>query len=309
MSVTAPTDGTRRLTNYSESRRRRTRRLLPMLPLFGLLGLLVYPLAVAIYYSLTSYSLVGLGPTRFVGLANYRFLLQQSDTIRAVVVTVEFVLIALAVQLPLGLAIALLLDHEGRTTRVLRTIILTPMMIPLVVSALVWKTMMAPIEGVLNYGLRLVRLPGLAWLGDSDTALPSIVLIDTWTHVPFVVLVLLAGLQGLPREPYEAAMIDGATRWQVFRDLTLPLMARFIVLIALFRTIEAFKVFDIIYATTAGGPAESTMTMHMAAYREGFTNGFIGSALAYVLLLALIIGVAAALLAAAWRRAAAITEA
>lgn len=293
----------------SRPARRRLRRALPLVPIFVLVGLLLYPIAVAVYYSLTSYDLTSAAPTRFIGLANYGYLLRQPETLRAVTVTFTFVALALAIQLPLGFGIAMLLNSERAGVRVLRAIVLTPMMIPLVVAALIWKTMMAPIEGVLNYGLRLAALPGLAWLGDPGSALPSVVLIDTWSHVPFVVLLLLAGLQGLPRDPYEAARVDGASRWRLLRDFTLPLMARYIVLITMFRTIEAFKVFDVIYATTAGGPARATTTMHMAAYLEGFTYGFMGTALAYVVMLALLIGAAAALLVALWRRASRITEA
>jgi len=272
------------------------------------LALLAYPLGMAVYYSLTSYELANPAGTRFVGLDNYAFLLQQFSTAETVLITLAFVGLVLGAELPLGLGIALLLDRDGRVFGILRTIVLMPMMIPLVVAALVWRTMMAPIEGVLNYAFQLVGLPALAWLGDPTTALPSVVLIDVWTHVPFVALILLAALQGLPRESYQAAMLDGASPWQLFRYFTLPLVSPFLALVAIFRTIDAFKAFDIIFASTDGGPGRATTTLQVAAYQEGFTYGYMGTAMAYVLLLTALISAATLVLAALWRRSSRLKE-
>jgi multiple sugar transport system permease protein len=134
-------------------------------------------------------------------------------------------------------------------------------------------------------------------------ALPSVLLIDIWTQIPFATLVLLAGLQGLPSEPYEAAVVDGASGWQAFWHITVPLMSPFISLVAMFRAIGAFKVFDIIFATTKGGPGRATTTLHIAAYKEGFTYGNMGTALANVFFLTLLIAASALVLGRAFYRA------
>ncbi|HNS53027.1 MAG TPA: sugar ABC transporter permease [Anaerolineae bacterium] len=283
-------------------------RLLVFGPSATILAFLAFPILLALWYSLTNYKLTNVAGPQLIGLDNYLYILKDPQTLDRLVTTLKFVLLSLGIELPGGFAVALLLNRESRGIRALRTVVLMPMMVPFIVAALVWRTMMAPVEGVLNYGLSLVGLPPSAWLGSPTTALPSVVLIDVWTQIPFVSLVLLAGLQGLPREPYEAARIDGASEWQLFRYLTLPLMTPFLSLISIFRAIETFKVFDIIFATTKGGPGKSTTTLNIAAYREGFTYGSMGSALSYVFLLALLIVLVVGVLTMLWRRSSRLTS-
>lgn len=288
--------------------RRTASRLLVFGPSATILAFLAFPILLALWYSLTNYKLTNVAGPQFIGLGNYLYILKDPQTLDRLVTTLKFVLLSLGIELPGGFAVALLLNRESRGIRALRTVVLMPMMVPFIVAALVWRTMMAPVEGVLNYGLSLVGMPPSAWLGSPTTALPSVVLIDVWTQIPFVSLVLLAGLQGLPREPYEAARIDGASEWQLFRYLTLPLMTPFLSLISIFRAIETFKVFDIIFATTKGGPGKSTTTLNIAAYREGFTYGSMGSALSYVFLLALLIVLVVGVLTMLWRRSSRLTS-
>jgi len=288
--------------------RRTVSRLLVFGPSATILAFLAFPILLALWYSLTNYKLTNVAGPQLIGLDNYLYILKDPQTLDRLVTTLKFVLLSLGIELPGGFAVALLLNRESRGIRALRTVVLMPMMVPFIVAALVWRTMMAPVEGVLNYGLSLVGLPPSAWLGSPTTALPSVVLIDVWTQIPFVSLVLLAGLQGLPREPYEAARIDGASEWQLFRYLTLPLMTPFLSLISIFRAIETFKVFDIIFATTKGGPGKSTTTLNIAAYREGFTYGSMGSALSYVFLLALLIVLVVGVLTMLWRRSSRLTS-
>ena len=125
----------------------------------------------------------------------------------------------------------------------------------------------------------------IAWLGDSATALVSLILIDVWIYSPFAILIFLAGLQSLPKEPYEAARVDGASGWFMFRKLTLPLLLPCIVLVTLFRLIDSLKVFDIIYATTKGGPAGATMTLHIQSYFEAIRWFRMGRGMVYLFVL------------------------
>ncbi len=162
----------------------------------------------------------------------------------------------------------------------------TAMMIPPIVSALMWKVILLPTnQGVLNHLLGLAGIRPIAWLGDSATAMISLILIDVWIYSPFAVLIFTAGLQSIPKEPYEAAQVDGASGWFMFRKLTLPLLAPNIVLVTLLRLIDSLKVFDIIYATTKGGPAGATMTLHIQSYFEAIRWFRMGRGMVYLFVL------------------------
>ena len=190
------------------------------------------------------------------------------------------------IELALGLGVALLLKDAFPGVRILRSFLIIPMMIPPIVSALMWKVILLPTnQGVLNHILGLVGIRPIAWLGDSSTALVSLILIDVWIYSPFAVLIFLAGLQSMPKEPYEAAQVDGASGWFMFRKLTLPLLTPSIVLVTLFRLIDSLKVFDIIYATTKGGPAGATTTLHIQSYFEAIRWFKMGRGMVYLFVL------------------------
>jgi multiple sugar transport system permease protein len=167
-----------------------------------------------------------------------------------------------------------------------------------------WKVILLPTnQGVLNHLLGLVGIKPVAWLGASATALVSLILIDVWIYSPFAVLILLAGLQSLPREPYEAARVDGASGWFMFRKLTLPLLMPGIILVTLFRLIDSLKVFDIIYATTKGGPAGATMTLHIQSYFEAIRWFRMGRGLVYLFVLWFLCFVISKALSGLWNKA------
>ena len=259
--------------------------LLTFPALLALIGIL-YPFVLGVYYTFTNYTLTEPGNIRLVGLANYIEIFKNIDFWRALGLTFVFAAPVVMIELALGLGVALLLKDAFPGVRILRSFLIIPMMIPPIISALMWKVILLPTnQGVLNHILGLVSIRPIAWLGDSSTALASLILIDVWIYSPFAILIFLAGLQSLPKEPYEAAQVDGASSWFVFRKLTLPLLTPCIVLVTLFRLIDSLKVFDIIYATTKGGPAGATMTLHIQSYFEAIRWFRMGRGMVYLFVL------------------------
>jgi multiple sugar transport system permease protein len=233
-----------------------------------------------VYYSLTDYDL-RFGLRTYIGFENYIRLLTDDSTFwSAFLTTIEYAVIALAIQLPLGLAVALALERVGSFGRIARSLTLAPLVIPPVVAALMWKIMMGPTQGILNYALMAIGLPSVDWLGNTSVALFSLVLIDVWIYTPFVILVLSAGLQSLPKTPYEAASVDGASAVFTFRKLTLPMLRPFILIVLIFRALDALRVFDIIYATTKGGPSIATTTLTIYGYENTFQWSKLGFGMA-----------------------------
>jgi multiple sugar transport system permease protein len=181
---------------------------------------------------------------------------------------------------------------------------LMPLMMPPVITALMWKVMMAGTRsGILNHLLASVGVGPVNWLGSVEFAAVSILIIDTWGNLPFVSLILLGGLQSLPHEPYEAAQVDGASGWGVFRYVTLPLLKPFIILAATFRLMDALRIFDVIYATTVGGPADATMNLHMRAFWHAFQWYSMGAGMAYAMVLLVLVVLASYILMRYWRHA------
>jgi multiple sugar transport system permease protein len=214
---------------------------------------------------------------RFVGLGNYLQLLTDPEFGRAVVVTTLFTLGAVAAEFLAGLGLALLFAQPIRFLRPLRVLLLLPLFIVPVVGATMWRVIFHPELGVLNYYLHLAGLGRPSWLGDPTLALVSITLVDAWRTIPFMFLVLYAGLQMLPAELYEAAAVDGASRWQAFRHVTVPLLTYIMLVALLIRGMDAFREFDIIFVLTGGGPGTATQTIQMLNYRV-FGLGHMGLA-------------------------------
>lgn len=221
-------------------------------------------------------------PARFTGLDQYLRLAADERFWNALGNTLYFAAVSVALELGLGLGFALLLERAGRARALVYGAVLVPWAIPSVVSARMWEWMYNPEIGLLSY---LAGRP-VNWLGDPALALHAAIAMDVWKSTPFVALLLLAGLQGIPRELARAAAVDGAGAWTVFRRITLPLLAPVILVAAVFRTIDALRVFDAIYVLTGGGPANATETLSIYAYRVLFQMldfGY-GSALSVVVL-------------------------
>jgi len=282
--------------------------LLPYLLLAPALVLLVgmlYPFGLGLYYSLTSYWLQYPNRFRFVWFDNYVSLVSEPLFARAMQFTLGFTLVAVIVQVGLGLAVALFLHARIPGRNVIRALMLMPLMMPPVITALMWKIMMASTNGgILNYMLSFIGVDPINWFGSTQGAVVSVLIIDTWGNLPFVALVLLGGLQALPTEPYEAAQVDGASPVAMLRYLTLPLLSPFLVLVMTFRTMDSLRIFDVIYATTAGGPNDATTNLLFMAYQYSFQWYQMGKGMAQAVVLLLLIVIASYVLLRLWNRAA-----
>ena len=261
-------------------------------------GLMVYPLVYTLILSTRSYDL-GLRNYDFVGLAHYQTALTSPRFWDAFTRTFTFTALSVAGSIILGMVMALILNREFRGVRWARTAFLLPMVATPVATSLVWMMMFNPTLGVLNYFLQLVGLPPSLWVADPWLVIPSLVLVDVWHFAPFAMLILLAGLRSLPPEPFESAMMDGASRWQMFWRITVPLLQPMLVVVLIFRTIDALKVFDIIWVITAGGPGFSSETLYIYAYNQAFKYLDVGYGSAVIVVFTAIVAGASVL----WIRA------
>jgi len=259
---------------------------------------IMYPFAIAVYYSFTNYRIVS-QTYSFVGLRNYVRMFSDPNFWEAMGNTLMFAACALAVELSLGFLIALLLNRQVKGVSIVRALLLLPLMVPPVISGMMWKTMLASGSGPVNY---LLGLGTYAWFSNPWSARFVVVFIEIWSSTPFVALVLLSGLQSLPREPFEAAQVDGAHFWFILRRLMLPMLQPFILVVLLFRVVDVIKLFDIIFATTGGGPMYVTTTIPILVYKEVFISYNLGSAIAKVLMLWVINYGLSFWLASRWRR-------
>jgi len=232
----------------------------------------LYPVLAGAWMSLERIILV-FHERRFVGLDNFRELAVDERFRAALGRTIYFTVVAVAAELALALPLALLLDRTVRGRGLLRALVLVPWAIPTAVSAKLWAWMLEPGFGLFS---RLWPGPAVNWLGDPAAALHVSILLDVWKTTPFVALLVLAGLQRIPREMVEAAQVDGASPARIFWSLTLPLLRPAIGVALLFRALDAFRVFDAIYVLTAGGPANGTETLSIYAYKTLVRAGDFG---------------------------------
>jgi multiple sugar transport system permease protein len=262
--------------------------------LFPTLLILILVLTIPLAYSFlisffnTSLKVRGLG--NFVGLGNYVGAIRDEYFRTATWITIKFTTGVVALEFLLGLAIALLLNTNVRHKDFFFTIIIIPMMITPIAVGLTWRLLLHSNLGVINYMLSLFKLKGQAWLADSKLALGTVMFIDIWQQVPYMVLVLLAGLVTLPKEPFEAAIIDGSSRIQSFFRLTIPMMMPTFLVVILLRTITALRTYDLVYVLTRGGPGTSTEVISYNIYQQAFryTRTGMASAMSYLLLISII---------------------
>jgi len=266
--------------------------LAPALALFALLTL--YPLARVVLLSFTATD-HGFADARFVGLDNFVELWEGRGFRRAAWNTVVFALMATIAEVLLGLALALLLDRAFRGRRLVTLVLLAPYVLSTIVVGAIWRAWFHYDLGFLNATLRSLGLAGLPWLFDPTLALPAIALADIWQATPFCFLILYAGLRSIPPELHEAARVDGAGAWRRFRDVTLPLLAPYLLVATLMRTLDSFKLFDKVYAMTGGGPGNATETLSMHVHRLAFRFFDIGMASAAALVMVAFAGLLAAL--------------
>ena len=263
----------------------------------GLVALMLVvtgPLLVTIVTSGFEYTLVHPGYHTFVGIENYRSAFAENYFGEAIWVTVKFVVAVVLLEFLIGFTVALMLNAVTRFKDVYYLILLMPLLINPVVVALIWRMFLHPELGIVNWLLSLIGIGPVNWLGDVRIAFWTVVLVDIWHQVSFMIVLLLAGLSALPREPYEAARMDGASTLQAFFHVTLPLMRPVIVVTLLIRLIFAVKTFDLVFIMTRGGPGTSTDLISYFIYRSAFFGLNIGQASAIsVVLLAIVLALTA----------------
>lgn len=263
-------------------------------PAFIVVGLIiVYPVFYTGWMSLQEWFASSLTPPKFIGVANYEKILVADPRFReAFFRTIYFTLIAVTVETVLGVAMALLFNREFWGRGLVRTLSILPMMATPTAISLVFVMMYHPTLGVLNYLLTVVGLPAWTWTYSSKTALYAIALVDVWEWTPLIMLIALAGLAALPKEPYESALIDGASQWQCFWHITVPLLRPTLIVAILFRAIDALKTFDIIFVMTQGGPSNASETINILLFNQAFSYFSMGYASSMaVALFAIIMGV------------------
>jgi multiple sugar transport system permease protein len=234
-----------------------------------------YPLVYNLWNSFHNVVLSNAGaPQNFVGLKNYQELATATGFPQALARTLAFTAVSVVLETVAALGLALMLHRGFRGRGLMRAAILIPWAVPTVVSAMLWTTMFDQRSGFVDYVLGLLHLPGsnTTWLAGEWTAWAAILVADAWKNVPFIAIILLAGLQLIPGDVYEAARIDGATAWQSFRRMTLPLLRPALMVAVIFRTLQAFLVFDIIYIMTGGGPGTTTETLSYLNWQAFLVN-------------------------------------
>ena len=249
----------------------------------------IFPLLYSLILSFADFSAVSGKSPIWIGIRNYRELLNDPHVWNSFYITLKYVIISVSGQLVVGFGVALLLNRKIPAKGLVTTLLLLPMMMSMAIVGLFWKLLYSPSWGIINY---MLGLGNFVWISNADVALLAIAITDIWMWSPFVMLLSLAGLSAIPQHLYEAAAIDRASGWFTFRRITLPLVSPLLLIAVIFRTMEAFKTFDLAYIMTGGGPGTSTELIAIKLYNMAFPQWQTGKscALAYIVLV-LIIGI------------------
>ncbi|MGC0793824.1 sugar ABC transporter permease (plasmid) [Pantoea agglomerans pv. betae] len=262
--------------------------LAPML--LVMLLLTAWPLLRTIWLSFTDAALIGSGETpACIGLENYLYALSDPDFRASIWRTLYFTLVSVTVEGIIGVLVALLLNQKFIGRNVLRVLVILPWALPTIVNAMMWRLNFNPDYGSINALLsQLGIIDGYrSWLGSPEAALNAVMFADIWKNYPLVTLLVLAALQSIPEDLFEAARLDGASAWRRFRAITFPAIVAPLGVALVLRTIDAFKIFDIVYVMTRGGPVDSTKTLSFFVYQESFSYLRAGSGAAYAILMTL----------------------
>ncbi|MEG3111650.1 MULTISPECIES: sugar ABC transporter permease [unclassified Pantoea] len=255
-----------------------------------MLLLTAWPLLRTIWLSFTDAALIGSGETPgWIGLENYVYALTDPDFQTSILRTLYFTVVSVAFEGVIGVLVALLLNQKFAGRNVLRVLVILPWALPTIVNAMMWRLNFNPDYGSINALLtQLGIIDGYrSWLGSPDSALNAVMFADIWKNYPLVTLLVLAALQSIPDDLFEAARLDGASAWRRFRAITFPAIVAPLGVALVLRTIDAFKIFDIIYVMTRGGPVDSTKTLSFFVYQESFSYLRAGSGAAYAMLMTL----------------------
>ena len=240
-------------------------------PTWILLSLtILIPLIYGIYLSFLNVNLSSFAPTRFVGLDNYRLALSAPETYSTLVTTIQLMVIGLIVQIPLGIFLAIVLHQNLRGSKFFRSALIVPMLLTPVAVGLIFRFMFVTDIGIINWALSQFGSDGYNWLGARTSALIAIVIVDSWQSVPFVMLLVVAALATIPTSIYEAALVDGANKFQVFFRITLPLIIPTLLVLTMIKIMDFLKLFDTLFILTRGGPGNDTTTLGLWTYKTGF---------------------------------------
>ena len=246
---------------------------------------IVIPFFTALLYSLQRYNLAFPSGRRFIWLGNFVRLFGNSGFWHTVYVSLAYTVLTVGVELLLGLGIALLLWRRSILTNLLSILLILPLMVAPAIAALMWKLMTNSNFGVLSYLVSRIGFHDFRWGASPNSALFTVVLVDVWVYTPFIAILLLAGLRGLPRQPFEAAELDGVPATFVFFRILLPMLLPYLLTASLFRMLDSIQQFDIIYAMTQGGPGDTLLVFQVQAYLQAFTFTDIGRASAILIVL------------------------
>lgn len=273
----------------SRMTRSRSDRLAPWLMILPAtlftVAMIGFPLVYALFMAVTDFTLSSVANPAFIGLGNLQRAAGDPVFWTSVRVTLALFLLSLAFELVLGTYIGLLLSRQLRGSGLFRVLSFFPSVIPSVAVGMIWVQLLDPAQGAMNYFLGLVGVPRQLWLSSPLTVVPTLAMIDIWEWTPFIALIVVGGMQALPSEPFEAARIDGASDAQVLRFITLPMLRSTIVVAAMLRSVDLMRIFDTIYITTQGGPVNSSMSLNVFAFTQGFLFSNMGYASAVMLIL------------------------
>jgi multiple sugar transport system permease protein len=241
-----------------------------------LVGLIAFPAVLVLWTSMTDWQLITKQTSQFVGFANYINIWGEERWLRGIFNMFYFAVTSVVLQLIIGMATAMLFNRQFAGKTFYRSVWMMPMISMSVAISLVWAILFNSTYGLINYWLGFLGIDPIEWITTARWVMPSLIMVAVWQHTPFMTLILLAGLQSLPTEPYEAARIDGASRWQSFVNITLPLMRSHIIVATVLRSIFAMKQFDIILAISEGGPNYASETMNINIYFNAFEYGYMG---------------------------------
>jgi len=266
--------------------------IMPLPAVMAVLGMLAFPLIYTLYMSFQDWTISSASPPVFAGIDNYvRLFTADPRFLNSIWVTFYYTVFGVTVQTFLGVSMALLFNRQFWGRGILRALAILPMVATPVAISLIFVMMYHPQLGILNYILKQIGLAPWTWTYASATAIPALVLVDTWQWTPLIMLICLAGLAALPHDPYESAMIDGANRGQLLWYITLPLLRPVIVTAVLFRLIDSLKSFDVIFVMTQGGPGTSSETINLYLFNTAFSYFKMGQASAMVVVFfAIILG-------------------
>lgn len=272
-------------------RRERLMSLLFMAPaVIFLIFTSVYPLLYSLRLSFFSWNMtVPNSQPVFIGWDNYTRLFSDGNFLSSVRITLIFVAASVTLEFLLGMALALLATSSVKAIGLIRTVLLIPLMMTPVVVGVLWRTLFHTEYGAINFFLNLFGIASQPFVADPKQALPSVIAVEIWQQLPVVAFILAAGIQSLPVDLYKAARVDGASSWQIFREITLPLLRPVILVVLLLRIMDAFRVFDIIWTLTFGGPGRTTELLSMLIYKSGLQFFQIGQASAMSWLFLLVI--------------------